>query len=137
MTRQLVRLVLVALALTAGAASADIPSPTVDACRDRAVGDPCEYRGERGDEAPTEGRCMATTCRTPGPYGREYACAYCGPASTQAVDLPATAQGAVEPASASASAGGSTRVWISIVLGAMALLAGLWLLTRSARRTRG
>ena len=121
---------------------APVPRPSTGPCAGKAAGDVCEIAASSADSPSTVGQCVPTTCPTPQPPGLQYSCLDCEassaaatgslqPASGFAADS-AAAQGGGVPA----DSGSAQRVWISMLLGAIALGGGVMLLFRNARRRR-
>ena len=121
---------------------ASVPRPSAGPCAGKAPGDVCEIVAASTDSPSAVGQCVPTTCPTPQPPGLQYSCLDCEASSAASTGSPQPASGFAADSAAAQGDGvpvdsGSTqRLWISMLLGAIALTGGVMLVLRNARRRR-
>ena len=112
----------------------------MDLCAGKVVGDACEIPAQAAGASPAAGQCVPTTCPTPQVSGLQYSCIQCeAPDATQQTGWSTAADRAVpltETSNAAAEESSPWRLWISLLVGALALGTGMLLIARNARKPR-
>lgn len=116
------------------------PSPLIELCAGKVVGDACHVPAQAAGAPSVAGQCVPTTCPTPQPSGLQYSCLQCESRdATQQSSWSATTDRAAaltETSNAAAEESSPWRLWVSLLVGALALGSGMLLIARNARKPR-
>jgi hypothetical protein len=116
------------------------PAPLIDLCAGKVVGDACELPAQATGAPSVAGQCVPTTCPTPQPSVLQYSCIQCE--SRDAPQQQGWSTDVDRAAALSEAANDATndspprRLWMSLLVGALALGSGMLLIARNARKRR-